>query len=80
MKRQRGRLSEDALFVVLGIVIGTFLAGTMATLVYWSKRVSCKAQWQDSGYQYRYELFAGCRVSADGKVFIPADNLRELTP
>lgn len=63
----------------LAVLIGSavFIAATCIGAYYYGA-YSCQSKWQQSGFQTSYGVFQGCRISRDGKVWIPAENYREI--
>ncbi len=61
-----------AVLAILALFAGLMFLGNAAS------REECRAKWQDSSFQYRYSLFGGCQISADGKVWLPSENYREI--
>ena len=41
-------------------------------------RNSCQQRWEHSGFQSEYSFMTGCRISKDGKVWLPESNYREI--
>lgn len=67
-------MNEDAMiFVVCGFIVAVVI-GVGAAL----SAASCHRQWQDSEFQTDWGMVQGCRISKDGKRWIPAENYREL--
>lgn len=65
----------DTWFTV--VVLATFVAlllGISWTLSAWR----CNSEWRDSGFQSRFRPMQGCRISRDGRVWLPAKNYREV--
>lgn len=40
----------------------------------------CVAEWEDSGMLYSYTVPGGCKVSQDGKTYLPASAYRRTLP
>jgi hypothetical protein len=64
---------------LLGLFISLVpLVGALLLLLYASGPLACEEKWKNSGYQSDYGFLSGCRVSRDGKVWIPEDVVREV--
>jgi hypothetical protein len=65
---------------VIKLVIGiATVIMFMAVTLYHLQKTTCRRAWTNSGYQQKFDFFAGCMISADGgKNWIPAENYREI--
>lgn len=63
---------------VLEITAVLMLIAMAASGLCWVASTRCHTEWERSGMQSEWALFAGCRIqTADGK-WIPAANYREM--
>lgn len=68
---------------MMGELCGLLLAGLVCigVVVFGVNKMNeyyCTEAWGESGYTIKYGWMTGCRVSKDGVIFIPSENVREL--
>lgn len=64
---------------LFGVVLATL--AFLAAVVFGVNKMNehyCNDAWAESGYTAKYDWITGCRVSKDGVIFIPSDNVREF--
>lgn len=62
--------------IVALVILLTFIVGALNAL----NDAGCKAQWKDSGFEYRYSMMGGCQIKNKSGVWIPSDAYREVAP
>lgn len=69
----------EALKFIFGIILSfTMLFGGLLYLGNYLATVSCRAQWENSGFKSDYGFFSGCLIQLEDGTWIPAENYREI--
>jgi len=60
-------VSVSAFMIVIILMIGGCVSAA-----------SCSSRWEDSGFRTDWGPIKGCRISKDGKTWVPEKNYREI--
>lgn len=69
---------DRELWTMLAFMVG--LVAVIVAFTFWMSRESCYAEWASSGRPVRWSVMGGCQVQQQGGTWIPAKNVREVTP
>jgi hypothetical protein len=76
------RMNEDLkVFLLIAAVFfgGMFTIGGLVTMIaYPLDAATCTAHWRDSGYKSDFSFWGDCRISKDGKTWIPEKAYRQF--
>ena len=67
-------MSYDTKYILSMLAVAVFSAVIAVSIAAYK----CKQQWRDSGFDCRFEIFAGCQIKMRDDHWIPADRYREL--
>lgn len=68
---------SDSMAFLVGIIVFAIVGSIFANAL---SGYSCKVQWKDSGFEYRYSFMSGCQIKNKSGGWIPSDAYREVAP
>lgn len=64
---------------ITGVVLACLIVAALCGGINWAHSSACETKWAESPYPHtKYGFVAGCRVSKDGKTYLPSTSVREF--